>query len=48
MKPVELYYYNKPDWNARAGTVKQGDVFTVVETLTVDGSKMYKLKSETT
>ncbi|OWW10556.1 N-acetylmuramoyl-L-alanine amidase [Bacillus sp. MB353a] len=45
VKAPELYYYNQPDWNAKAGTVKQGDVFTVVETLTVNGSKMYKLKS---
>lgn len=40
-----LYYYNKPDWNAKAGIVHQNEVFTVVDTLTVNGSKMYKLKS---
>ncbi|MFB9829838.1 DUF5776 domain-containing protein [Lederbergia wuyishanensis] len=41
----ELWYYNKPDWNAREGIAKKGEVFTVVDTLTVNGSKMYKLKS---
>ncbi|MED1205859.1 DUF5776 domain-containing protein [Heyndrickxia acidicola] len=40
-----LYYYNKPDWNAKAGTVTKGEAFTVVDTVTVNGSKMYKLKS---
>lgn len=45
VKAQSLYYYNKPDWNAKAGTVHKGDVFTVVQTLTVNGSKMYKLKS---
>jgi N-acetylmuramoyl-L-alanine amidase len=40
-----LFYYNKPDWNAKAGTVTKGEAFTVVGTLTVNGSKMYKLKS---
>ncbi|WP_175074069.1 N-acetylmuramoyl-L-alanine amidase [Terribacillus sp. AE2B 122] len=45
VKAASLYYYDAPDWNARAGTVSQGEVFTVVETLTVDGSTMYKLKS---
>ncbi|EEM18535.1 MULTISPECIES: N-acetylmuramoyl-L-alanine amidase family protein [Bacillus] len=45
VKTEELYYYNQPDWNAKAGTVKKGDVFTVVATVTVNGSKMYKLKS---
>lgn len=40
-----LYYYDAPDWKAKAGTVSKGEVFTVVGTLTVNGSKMYKLKS---
>jgi N-acetylmuramoyl-L-alanine amidase CwlA len=40
-----LYYYNKADWNAKAGMVTKGQVFTVVQTLWVNGSKMYKLKS---
>ncbi|TCN25471.1 N-acetylmuramoyl-L-alanine amidase [Mesobacillus foraminis] len=43
----ELWYYNKPDWNAKEDTVDKGTVLTVVETLTVNGSKMYKLKSGT-
>ncbi|WP_100523398.1 N-acetylmuramoyl-L-alanine amidase [Mycobacteroides abscessus] len=47
VKAAELWYYSKPDWNAKKATVKRGDVFTVVETLTVSGSKMYKLKSGT-
>jgi N-acetylmuramoyl-L-alanine amidase len=42
---TSLYYYNKPDWNAKAGIVHANEVFTVVETLTVNGSKMYRLKS---
>ncbi|USK59297.1 N-acetylmuramoyl-L-alanine amidase [Peribacillus asahii] len=41
----DLYYYNKPDWDAKVGKVQKGEVFTVVDTLTVNGSKMYKLKS---
>ncbi|MFP7493248.1 N-acetylmuramoyl-L-alanine amidase [Terribacillus saccharophilus] len=45
VKAASLYYYDAPDWNARAGTVSQGEVFTVTETLTVNGSTMYKLKS---
>lgn len=45
--PSTLYYYNKPDWNAKVGTVKAGTVLTVVQTLMVSGSKMYKLKSGT-
>lgn len=45
VKAQSLYYYNKPDWNARAGIVHKGEVFTVIQTLSVKGSKMYKLKS---
>jgi N-acetylmuramoyl-L-alanine amidase len=45
VKAQSLYYYDAPDWEARAGVVSQGEVFTVVETLTVSGSVMYKLKS---
>lgn len=44
-KPAELYYYNEADWNAKAGTVKKGTVLTVVDTLIVNGSQMYRLKS---
>ena len=46
-KPKELWYYNRPDWNAKVATVKKGTVLTVVDTLTVNGFKMYKLKSGT-
>jgi N-acetylmuramoyl-L-alanine amidase len=45
VKAAELWYYDRPDWNARAGIVKAGEVFTVVETILVNGSRMYKLKS---
>lgn len=47
VKADELWYYNKPDWNARKGTAKKGEVFTVVDTLIVNGAKMYELKSGT-
>ncbi|CEG29782.1 peptidoglycan-binding protein [Bacillus sp. B-jedd] len=48
VKANSLYYYTKPDWNAKAAIpVKKGTVLTVVQTLTVAGSKMYKLKSGT-
>lgn len=40
-----LYYYSRPDWSAKAGLVHKGQVFTVVRTMTVNGSKMYALKS---
>lgn len=42
---AQLWYYDKPDWNAKKGLVKAGEVFTVVDTLWISGSKMYKLKS---
>jgi N-acetylmuramoyl-L-alanine amidase len=41
----DLWYYSKPDWDAKMGQVDKGIVFTVMEELTVNGSKMYKLKS---
>lgn len=40
-----LWVYDAPDWDAKHSLVNQGDVFTVVDTLTVNGSTMYKLKS---
>ncbi|WP_026565877.1 N-acetylmuramoyl-L-alanine amidase [Bacillus sp. UNC41MFS5] len=40
-----LWYYNKPDWDAKEGMASKGDVFTVVKELTVEGAKMYLLKS---
>ena len=43
----DLWYYDKPDWNAKAGKVNKNEVFTVVGSLEVDGSKMYMLKSGT-
>lgn len=41
----QLYTYKTANWNDKGVTVKAGDVFTVVDELTVSGSKMYKLKS---
>ncbi|KYG38053.1 N-acetylmuramoyl-L-alanine amidase [Bacillus gaemokensis] len=38
----ELWVYSAPDWNAKEKIVKQGDAFTILEELTVNGSKMYK------
>ncbi|WP_067728875.1 LysM peptidoglycan-binding domain-containing protein [Oceanobacillus damuensis] len=40
-----LLVYDVPDWNARHSTVSSGELFTIAEILTVDGSTMYKLKS---
>lgn len=45
IKADKLWYYDRPDWNAKKSTVKKGEVFTVIDTLSVNGSKMYKLKS---
>ncbi|MCJ8008886.1 GH25 family lysozyme [Lederbergia wuyishanensis] len=45
VKAAELWYYNHPDWNAKKATVKKGEVLTVVDTLSVNRSKMYKLIS---
>jgi len=47
VKAPSLWYYDRPDWNAKKATVKAGEVFTVIETLIVNGSKMYMLKSST-
>src|SRR5690606_2850796 len=41
IKATELWYYDKPDWNAKKYTVKRGDLFTVVDRLYVNLSKMY-------
>lgn len=40
-----LWVYDAPDWDAKHSIVKQGEIFTVVDDLQVNGSKMYKLKS---
>jgi N-acetylmuramoyl-L-alanine amidase len=40
-----LWVYNKADWNAKYDKVKPGEAFTIAGTVTVNGSKMYKLKS---
>ncbi|MED4128604.1 DUF3597 family protein [Shouchella miscanthi] len=41
----DLWVYDKPDWSARAFTVKKGEAFTVSRELTINGSKMYQLIS---
>lgn len=43
----ELWYYDKPDWDAKKAQLPKGTVLTVAEELTVNGSKMYKLISGT-
>lgn len=43
----DLYYYDKADWDAKAGKAKKGDVFTVVSKIKVNDSYMYQLISGT-
>lgn len=45
VKANSLYTYNSPNWNDKGLIVKKGDVYTVVDELTVNGYKMYKIKS---
>ncbi|QQK77931.1 N-acetylmuramoyl-L-alanine amidase [Salicibibacter cibarius] len=40
-----LWVYDEPDWDARYTTVQEGEIFTVEEELTVNGSLMYQLRS---
>lgn len=40
----ELWVYSSADWNAKEKTVKKGEAFTILEELTVAGSKMYRCK----
>lgn len=40
-----LWVYDKADWNAKYDKVKPGEAFTIAGELTVNGSKMYQLKS---
>ncbi|WP_280149380.1 N-acetylmuramoyl-L-alanine amidase [Bacillus safensis] len=40
-----LWVYDKPSWSAKHKKVKPGEAFTIDKTVTVNGSKMYKLKS---
>ncbi|PRS72140.1 N-acetylmuramoyl-L-alanine amidase [Bacillus sp. NMTD17] len=40
-----LWVYDKPDWKAKHKKVNPGEAFTIDKTVTVNGSKMYKLKS---
>ena len=47
VKVNDLYYYDKADWNAKAGKAKKGDVFTVVDKIKVNTAYMYKLISDT-
>lgn len=39
-----LWVYNAPDWNAKEKQVNAGEAFTILDVLTVDGSKMFKCK----
>lgn len=45
VKASQLYTYNSPNWNDKGVIVRKGDVYTIVDELTVDGYKMYKIKS---
>ncbi|WZY01585.1 N-acetylmuramoyl-L-alanine amidase [Bacillus sp. FSL W7-1360] len=45
VKASSLWTYDRPDWGARHQTVSRGEVFTVTRELTVNGSKMYQLRS---
>ncbi|WP_228307278.1 N-acetylmuramoyl-L-alanine amidase [Priestia sp. J2] len=47
VKVNDLYYYDKADWNAKAGKAQKGDVFTVVDKIKVNTAYMYKLISGT-
>ncbi|MEK5008300.1 N-acetylmuramoyl-L-alanine amidase [Bacillus sp. FSL K6-3312] len=40
-----LWVYDGPNWSAKHKKVKPGEAFTIDKTVTVNGSKMYKLKS---
>ncbi|WP_144462656.1 N-acetylmuramoyl-L-alanine amidase [Bacillus pumilus] len=40
-----LWVYDKPEWTAKHKKVKPGEAFTIDKTVTVNGAKMYKLKS---
>ncbi|MHA7912930.1 N-acetylmuramoyl-L-alanine amidase [Bacillus altitudinis] len=40
-----LWVYDKPNWSAKHKKVKPGEVFTIDKAITVNGAKMYKLKS---
>lgn len=40
-----LWVYNRADWNARYQTVSRDELFTVSREITVNGSRMYQLKS---
>lgn len=45
VKASKLYTYNSANWNDKGVIVKRGEVFTIVDELTVNGYKMYKIKS---
>lgn len=42
-----LNYYDGPRWTKPVGTVKKGEVFTVVDKVAVEGAYQYRLKSGT-
>ncbi|AKG03400.1 N-acetylmuramoyl-L-alanine amidase (plasmid) [Salimicrobium jeotgali] len=41
----ELWVYDEPDWQSKYEVVQEGEIFTIVSELTVNGSTMYQLKS---
>jgi len=47
VKVNDLWYYNKADWNAKAGKTQKGDVFTVIGKVKVNTAYMYQLVSGT-
>ncbi|OLP65242.1 hypothetical protein BACPU_17760 [Bacillus pumilus] len=40
-----LWVYDKPNWSAKHKKVKLGEAFTIDKVVTVNGEKMYRLKS---
>lgn len=40
-----LFTYNTANWNDKGVAVKKNQVFTIIKELTVDGAKMYQIKS---
>jgi N-acetylmuramoyl-L-alanine amidase len=41
----QLYTYKTANWNNKGQIVKKNEVYTIAKELTVDGAKMYQLKS---
>ena len=45
IQATALWVYNRADWEARYQTVSRDEVFTVIKELSVNGSRMYQLRS---